>query len=69
MKIALYLVATLVLVACAAPPFDPTTKEGAQCKKECALNQQRCSGSSMTCDKGYANCIQACIDMERVSKK
>jgi hypothetical protein len=69
MKVALYAICALALAACAAPPFAPTTREGAQCKKECATNQQSCHGSSMTCDKGYANCIQACIDMERVSKK
>ncbi len=60
---------TLFLFAsCAmAPSFTPKTKEGVACKKECALNLQECRGSSYTCDKGYAKCLESCIDLERLS--
>lgn len=63
------MLAAITLAGCAAPSFEPTTRAGADCKKECSVNQQSCRASSMTCDKGYANCIQSCIDIERVSKK
>jgi len=48
--------------------FKPTTMEGAQCKKECAIEQQRCQGSSYTCDRGYSSCIEACLEIEGFSK-
>jgi hypothetical protein len=57
-----------LLASCAfAPSFKPTTMEGAQCKKECAHKQQSCNASSYTCDQGYASCIEACIDIDRIS--
>lgn len=63
------LLTTLLLSGCAmAPPFTPTTMQGAQCKKECAKAQQGCYASSYTCDQGYSSCIESCIDIERVSK-
>lgn len=63
------LITALLLSSCAfAPSFKPTTIEGAQCKQQCAENMQRCSGSSYTCDKSYAKCVEACVDTERVIK-
>ncbi len=69
MKYLLPLLVFIGLSGCAAPAFTPTTAAGAECKKQCAANMQLCSGSSYTCDKGYANCIESCIDAERVLKK
>lgn len=51
-----------------APSFQPTTIEGAKCKKDCAQTMQLCAGSSYTCDRSYAKCIEACVDVENVSK-
>lgn len=51
-----------------APRFQPTTLEGAQCKERCAHNMQDCRGSSYTCDRAYAKCIEACIDAENLAK-
>jgi len=64
------IIAISATTSCAiAPSFTPTTIEGANCKKECAHKQQSCSASSYTCDQGYASCIEACIDIDRLSKK
>jgi hypothetical protein len=58
------------VTSCAfAPSFKPTTMEGAVCKKECAQQQQSCRASSYTCDQGYASCLEACIDIDRMSNK
>jgi len=54
MKTVLYAMFSVALLGCAAPAYQPTTRAGADCKKGCAVGQQQCSGSSMTCDKGYA---------------
>jgi len=70
MKTALALIAAVFLSACAmAPSFEPTTLEGARCKQRCAENMQLCFGSSYTCDRSYAKCIEACIDTERMAKQ
>lgn len=64
------LLGVLVLVGgCVSTPrFEPTTAEGAECKQDCAHNMQLCAGSSYTCDRSYAKCIEACVDAERVRK-
>ena len=69
LKTSLFIVlSSLTLASCAfAPSFTPTTMEGANCKKECAHKQQSCSASSYTCDQGYASCLEACIDIDRIS--
>ena len=51
-----------------APPFTPTTMQGAECKRVCAMGQQSCFGSPYTCDNGYKGCIESCIDIDRLSK-
>ena len=52
-----------------APPFTPTTMQGAECKRVCAMGQQSCSGvSPLTCQQGYKSCIESCIDIDRLSK-
>jgi hypothetical protein len=50
------------------PGFKPQTREGAVCKRDCALANSNCAGSSYSCDKSRSLCIRACIDLERVSK-
>ena len=65
------LATTLLLLVggCVSTPhFQPTTAEGVQCKQDCAHNMQLCAGSSYTCDRSYAKCIEACVDAERVRK-
>jgi starvation-inducible outer membrane lipoprotein len=64
-------IATFVLLTgCVSTPnFTPETMEGAQCKMQCAENMQQCAGSSYTCDRGYSSCLQACKEIEAVSKK
>lgn len=71
MKYSFFFVATmLLLTSCViAPSFEPTTLEGANCKQQCAKNMQLCNGSSYTCDRAYAKCIEACVDTERVIKQ
>jgi len=56
------------LSGCAAPSFSPTTIEGANCKRQCATDMQGCQGSPYTCDRSYAQCVQSCIDIDRLSK-
>lgn len=50
------------------PEFTPTTRDGALCKKECAMQMGRCDAAPYTCDRFHAKCVQACIDLDRVSK-
>jgi hypothetical protein len=52
-----------------APHFEPQTMEGANCKHQCSENMQLCHGSSYTCDRAYAKCIEACMDKERIIKQ
>jgi len=67
-KVILISIFIALLASCAfAPAFEPTTMAGAQCKKECAHRQQSCGASSYTCDQGYASCLEACIDIDRIS--
>jgi len=64
------LIATLLLITgCVAAKFEPQTMEGAQCKADCAHGMQMCNGSSYTCDRSYALCIDACIDLDVVARK
>jgi hypothetical protein len=51
-----------------APPFTPTTMQGAECKRVCAMGQSSCDGNPYTCDNGYKSCIESCIDIDRLSK-
>lgn len=68
-RYSLIIIICSLMASCAfAPSYTPTTIEGANCKKECAHKQQSCMASSYTCDKGYASCLEACIDIDRVSK-
>jgi len=57
--------ATILLSSCAS--YSPTTVEGAKCKLKCAKNMQNCEGSSYTCDRSYALCIDSCKDIDRLS--
>jgi hypothetical protein len=66
LRISLALAAVLVCSCVSTPRFEPSTPEGAECKRQCSHNMQLCNGSSYTCDRGYAKCIEACIDLERV---
>lgn len=69
-RIGLVLTFFIILDGCVfTPNFEPQTIEGTQCKQRCAHNMQLCSGSSYTCDRSYAKCIEACIDIERVLKQ
>lgn len=62
------LVTALASGCVVAPEFKPQTKEGAQCKLQCAENMQQCRASSYTCDRGYATCVQSCVELEAVAK-
>jgi hypothetical protein len=60
----------LFIEGCAfAPKFTPTTMRGAECKRECAMGRQACRANPYTCDNGYSGCIEACIDIDRLSKQ
>lgn len=64
---AIIITGTLGLSGCVFTPFfTPTTKEGAECKHECAMANSGCGGSSYSCDKARSLCISSCKDMERV---
>lgn len=58
-----------VLTACAAgQSFIPSTREGAQCKANCAQNMSLCQGSSYTCDRAAATCMQSCQQLDGLSR-
>lgn len=63
------IVALAVCAGCVAADFEPQTMQGVQCKSDCAHGMQLCSGSSYTCDRSYAMCIDACIDVEAMALK
>jgi len=66
----LLVIAGLSLWGCVITPnFEPATLEGAKCKQQCAQAMQMCQGSSYTCDRSYAKCLEACMDIERVTVK
>lgn len=68
-KLRLFIISIILSASgCVAPNFHPTTTEGAMCKQQCAQTMQLCSGSSYTCDRSYAKCIESCIDIENVVK-
>ena len=53
------------LSACAAGSnFKPVTLEGAQCKSRCADNMSSCKGSSYSCDRAAATCMDACQELD-----
>lgn len=58
----------LFLVGCGAAPYYPKTKEGALCKRQCAIDMAKCEGSSYTCDSAQSACYSSCRDIERLSK-
>lgn len=60
----------VVLVGCAAGGnFKPTTAEGANCKTQCAKDMAACSGSSYTCDRAASTCMNACEELDAVTRK
>jgi len=59
----------VLLAGCVMNPrFEPETLEGAECKLHCAESMSQCRASTYTCELGYASCLQACKDIEAVSK-
>lgn len=66
----LSLTTILVLSACAAGSnYQPTTKEGIQCKIECSHSMSNCHASSYTCDRAISTCMQSCKELEEINKK
>jgi len=66
----IFFAALLALVTgCVASDFEPQTIEGAQCKSDCAESMQLCNESSYTCERAYALCIEACIDVDVIARK
>ena len=58
-----------LLSACAAGSnYQPTTKEGAQCKIECSYAMANCHGSSYSCDRAASTCMQSCQDLEMINQ-
>jgi len=66
MKNFMLLLVIAVISGCAS--YSPTTVEGAQCKLKCAKNMQGCEGSSYTCDRGYALCVDSCKEIDQLSR-
>ena len=70
MRFAILLLASCLFVGCAAAPmFVPKTVEGAKCKQECALQMSNCQGSAYTCDSANSQCVEACIEMDKLTYK
>ena len=71
-KFFIYSFIIVLITGCSAPwsvpTFNPKTSKGAECKYQCAVNMQRCDGSSYTCDRSYSHCIASCMDIDRLSK-
>ena len=64
----------LFVEGCAFPPeFIPTTMRGAECKSECAIRHQSCIANPYRqpyiCKNIYVSCIEACIDIDKLSKQ
>ena len=58
------------LTACAAGSnFKPVTLEGAQCKVRCAENMSSCNGSSYSCDRAAATCMDTCQQLDDLAAK
>jgi hypothetical protein len=59
----------IALTGCAAGgDFKPTTTAGAQCKVDCAKSMGSCHGSSYTCDRAAATCMDSCKDVDLLNK-
>ena len=70
MKFSMLALTSLLFVGCAAAPmFVPKTIAGAKCKQECALQMSNCQGSSYTCDVANSQCVEACIEMDKLTYK
>ena len=60
----------VVLAGCAAgSSFKPKTLQGAQCKASCAKDMVMCSGSSYTCDRAAATCMDSCAELDAIAEK
>lgn len=58
------------IAGCAAgSSFHPKTVEGANCKAQCAKDMARCGGSSYSCDRAASTCMDACQDLDNLTKK
>lgn len=69
MKKLFIFLAALCLVGCAAGSnFTPKTQAGARCKVQCAQNMSMCQGSSYTCDRAAATCMNSCQELDGLSK-
>ena len=63
----LVILSLLLLGGCAAGTnFTPRTTQGAVCKQQCALQMNRCFGSSYTCDRAASTCMAACQDLDHL---
>jgi hypothetical protein len=63
------LVGALALQGCFRMPYYPKTEAGAQCEHQCHLKMASCQGSSYTCDRFIAGCLNSCRDIENVVGK
>ena len=69
-KLILIISILFCLVGCAAgSSFHPKTVEGANCKAQCAKDMARCGGSSYSCDRAASTCMDACQDLDSLTKK
>lgn len=66
---ALALLGLIVLTGCASGSgFHPQTRAGAQCKVQCAQDMARCLGAPYTCDRAASTCMNACADLDAMSR-
>ncbi len=60
----------LLMAGCAAGSnFKPKTAEGANCKVQCSKDMANCQGSSYTCDRATATCINACEELDAIKSQ
>ena len=62
-RLCLLALATVFCSACTAPQFTPQTLEGARCKLDCIDR-----ASVMLLGSSYGQCIEACMDIDRLYK-
>ena len=61
------MIAVCVFAGCAVGSnFKPKTAEGANCKVQCGKDMTSCNGSSYTCDRAAATCMEGCKDLDAI---